>query len=244
MDEALYHAFFHQEEEHWWFAARTAIVREVLRVYGNLSPGETLLDIGCGTGAMLKALASTYRVIGIDTSNLAVKYSRARGLHDVYQMKVHEFPRDEFKVKTALLLDVIEHVQDDVDILRQARNVIEPDGRVVVTVPAHMWLWSGHDVVNQHYRRYSKASLQQALARAGLTPVKLTFFNTLLFPAVVAAKILSRARGGRRPHVTADERIAPGNMIVKAIFESEKYLIPRMTLPTGVSLLAVARPMA
>jgi len=107
-----------------------------------------------------------------------------------------------------------------------------------------MWLWSGHDVVNQHYRRYSKASLQQALARPGLTPVKLTFFNTLLFPAVVAAKILSRARSGRRPHVTADERLAPGNMIVKAIFESEKYLIPRMTLPTGVSLLAVARPMA
>jgi len=83
-----------------------------------------------------------------------------------------------------------------------------------------------------------------AEADSRVVGVKLTFFNTLLFPAVVAAKVLSRTRGARRPHVTADERLAPGNVIAKAIVESEKYLIPRMTLPTGVSLLAVARPIA
>ena len=147
-------------------------------------------------------------------------------------------------MKTALLLDVIEHVEDDVDILKEACNIVGPTGRVIVTVPAHMWLWSGHDVVNHHYRRYSKASLERVLTRAGLTPVKVTFFNTLLFPAVVAAKILSMARGAQKPHVAAADRLTPGNSIAKAIFEAEKYLIPRMTLPTGVSLLAVARPTA
>jgi 2-polyprenyl-3-methyl-5-hydroxy-6-metoxy-1,4-benzoquinol methylase len=242
MDESLYHLFYEQEEHHWWFAARSEIVREIIGRYGNVRSGDTVLDIGCGTGAMLKALADDYKVVGLDTSPLAVKYSMQRGCEDVFQMAVEDFPRDRFRVKAALLLDVIEHIEDDVAVLKAAREIVEPDGRVVITVPAHMWMWSAHDVVNHHKRRYSKAGLKVALARAGLEPVKLTFYNMWLFPLLAARKLIDRMLSHDSAHLTDQQPNRAVNTILRNIFASERHLLRAVNLPVGVSLLAVARP--
>jgi SAM-dependent methyltransferase len=242
MDESLYHLFYGQEEHHWWFAARSEIVRGIIGRYGNIRSGDTVLDIGCGTGAMLKALADDYKVVGLDTSPLAVKYSMQRGCEDVFQMPVEDFPKDRFRVKAALLLDVIEHIEDDVAVLKAAREIVEPDGRVIITVPAHMWMWSAHDVVNHHKRRYSKAGLKVALARAGLEPVKLTFYNTWLFPLLAARKLIDRMLSHDSAHLTDQQPNRAVNTILRNIFASEKYLLRAVNLPVGVSLLAVARP--
>jgi SAM-dependent methyltransferase len=242
MDESLYHKFYQQEEDHWWFAARSAIVQRIIRSYGNVQPGETVLDIGCGTGAILKALSATYDVVGLDTSPLAIEYSRKRGLTNMLQMPVHEFPKERFNVRTAILLDVIEHIDDDVAVLAAARRIVEPEGRVIVTVPAHMWLWNAHDVVNQHKRRYSKASLKAAIDRAGLDTVRITFYNTLLFPMVAAKKLMDRARSATVSHVSDTLPNPALNSVLKTIFASERYLLPSINLPFGISLLAVAKP--
>ncbi|MBC8145306.1 MAG: class I SAM-dependent methyltransferase [bacterium] len=187
MDESVYHLHYEQEEKHWWFAARSIIVRRIIEKYGNLRPGDTILDIGCGTGAILKELSRTYSVVGIDMSPLAVQYSKKRGLKDVFEMPVEDFPTDKYNVKAALLLDVIEHIDDDLAVLKRAREIVGRDGRVIVTVPAYMWMWSAHDVLHHHKRRYSKRQLRDVLDQAGLEPVKFTYYNTLLFP-VGAAK--------------------------------------------------------
>ncbi len=258
MDDALYRLFYEHEEAHWWFRARREIVLAALEQHGNLSAGDTVLDIGCGTGANAKALAEKYRVVAMDTSPLAVAYAKKRGLTDVLLGTLDTFPRDQFDVHAALLLDVIEHIDDDVAVLAQAREIVGPGGRVVVTVPAYMWLWGGHDVVTHHKRRYDQGSLTRAFAAAGLEPVKLTYFNTFLFPLIAAARLASRGvaglrAGGRQARASSstDADIArtatappkPVNELLRRVFSAEKSIVASSTFPFGVSLLAVARPL-
>jgi len=242
MDESLYHLHFQQEESHWWFAARTQIVLRVIERYGNLKPGDTILDIGCGTGAIMKELSKTYNMVGIDMSPLAVEYSKKRGLKNVFLMPAEEFPKDKFDVKAVTLLDVIEHIDDDVSVLKTARDIVGPDGRVIVTVPAHMWMWSAHDLANHHKRRYSPSTLRAALEAAGLEPVKFTYYNTFLFPLAAAKKFVDRNKNVNEATGEVDQPSPLVNSVFRTVFEAEKHFVPSLNLPFGVSLMAVAKP--
>lgn len=241
MEEALYHLHYQQEESHWWFAARSMIVRRVIDKLGHLKPGDTILDVGCGTGAILAQLARTYRVIGIDLSPLAVEYSRKRGLTEIFQMPVQAFPKDTYSVRAATLLDVIEHIEDDVDVLKSVADLVGQDGRVIITVPAHMWMWGSHDVANHHVRRYSKRTLRESLDKAGLEPVLMTYYNSILFPLGVIRKWLDRKITVEN---VSQNLTQPGpllNGLLKTIFAFERFLVTWLPLPFGISLLVVAR---
>lgn len=242
MDESLYHLHYQQEESHWWFAARTQIVLRIIERYGNLKPGDTILDIGCGTGAIMKELSKKYNMVGIDMSPLAVEYSKKRGLKDVFLMPAEEFPKEKFDVKAVTLLDVIEHIDDDVSVLKTARDIVGKEGRVIVTVPAHQWMWSAHDQANHHKRRYTKAMLRASLEAAGLEPVKFTYYNTLLFPLAAVKKFIDRGKNVDEATNEVDQPSPLVNTLFKAIFASEKHFVPAMNLPYGVSLLTVAKP--
>lgn len=241
MDESLYHLHYTQEESHWWFAARAEIVQRIIERYGGLAPGDTILDIGCGTGAILKKLSARYRTVGIDMSPLAIEYSKKRGLTEVFVMTAEEFPRDRYDVKAVIMLDVIEHIDDDIAVLETARDIIGDTGRIIITVPAYMWLWSSHDLVNHHKRRYTRKTLRAALAKAGLEPLKMSYYNTLLFPLAVVKKLLSRSRTIDRASAAVDQPSKLVNTIFKAIFSLERFIVPSINLPWGVSLVTVAR---
>jgi 2-polyprenyl-3-methyl-5-hydroxy-6-metoxy-1,4-benzoquinol methylase len=241
MDESVYHLHYQREESHWWFAARSTILREIIRRFGNVSPGDTILDIGCGTGALMKALSSTYNMVGIDMSPLAVQYSRQRGLNAL-EMRVQDFPRDKYNVRAALLLDVIEHIDEDIEVLKNAAEIVRPDGRVIVTVPAYMWMWSAHDVLNHHKRRYTATTLRHALESAGLEVVKLTYYNTLLFPLAAIKKFLDRGKSIESASKSLEQPSSVINTLFRMIFAAERHVIQSMRMPFGVSILAIARP--
>jgi 2-polyprenyl-3-methyl-5-hydroxy-6-metoxy-1,4-benzoquinol methylase len=246
MDAQLHNASGRLEATHWWYQGRRDIVRAVLSRQLEPNPARRILDVGCGTGAMLPMLREFGLVEGMELSPLALKYCRERVGDSVV---LHEgglpdgLPRQKYDVLTAF--DVLEHLQDPVTALVAMRGALGSDGTVVCTVPAYEFLWSHHDDLNEHERRYTRPLLRQHLEKAGFQVLYVSHYNTLLMPPVVAARLLERVRGeSARKTGGADLQETPrwANALLHAIFASERWLLPRMRLPFGISIIAVAKP--
>jgi SAM-dependent methyltransferase len=231
------------DERHWWYRGRRRVVRaELDRLLG---PGDArrVLDAGCGSGRNLDVLRDYGVAVGVDASHDAVAVARARGHEDVHEATVEElpFPDSEFDLVTCL--DVLEHTPDDRRTLRELRRVTRPGGLALVTVPAYPVLWSAHDVVNGHHRRYRRATLHAAAREAGWDLVADTHFNGAVLPAAVVVRLWGRLRrraAGGRSELT----ITPARLdgLLEVPLRLEATLVGRgARLPAGLSLMAVYR---
>ncbi|HOF88872.1 MAG TPA: class I SAM-dependent methyltransferase [Armatimonadota bacterium] len=239
MDAALFDEMYRLETTHWWFTARRAILLRLLRRYLPPAAERRIVDLGCGTGAFLDALASLGDAVGVDSAPEAVAYSARRGVSVRPGALPDHLPLSPDSADLVTLLDVLEHLEDDAAGLRAAARLLRPGGLLLCTVPAFEWLWSGHDTLHAHRRRYTRAGLRALLVDAGLAPVRVSYFNTWLLPAIAGVRLL---RGGRRaaPRSDAQPVAAPYNALLRAVFASEGWLLPRCDLPIGVSLVALA----
>jgi SAM-dependent methyltransferase len=245
MDLSMYREFAEvHEDRHWWFVGRRHIVRSLLQSLLDGRTDRTILEIGCGTGGMLPILSEFGRVTGIDPSEDAIRYSKQRHGSHAELWRV-DFPRDlppGDRYDVVALFDVLEHLDDDALALRRAASLLTPGGLLVVTVPAHRFLWSPHDVINHHRRRYARRELHSRIRESGLRLVRLSYYNMFLFPLVLLARLLRRPVSGA-PEGRSDFKTTPGpiNASLAALFGSERFLLSHVDLPFGVSLLAVAR---
>ena len=120
--------------------------------------------------------------------------------------------------------------------------MLRPGGILVLTVPALPWLWSSHDDVNHHFRRYMRRTLERSVRSAGLKPLRTSYYNALLLPLAIARKFLHRLNGGGEHHLEdLPDRL---NGTLRAILSLEGRVIRRRNLPLGASLIATARPVA
>ena len=138
------------------------------------------------------------------------------------------------------VLDVVEHIEDDVAALAAMAKCLKPGGKILIAVPAHQWMWSAHDTVNHHHRRYSKKTLVAAIEMAGLRPVKLGYFNSLLFPLAAAARVAGRLTG--RDDSDDSPPPKPINALFERIFRLERHLVGRVPMTPGVSIVTLAVP--
>jgi SAM-dependent methyltransferase len=240
MEATFYQTVYEIEKVHWWCVARQQIVEDVIDRHLQLPPRARVLDVGCGSGAVLEALSARFEAYGTDTSQLAINLSHKRGLTNAFHCTLATFPRAELRFDLTTLLDVIEHVDDDLAMLRDAHHYLKPGGWALVTVPAYQVLWGPHDVVNHHKRRYTRAGLRRVLRAAGLEVRLLSYFNTILFPAALVAWAGEKLVGVRSDP-RADVPSAPLNTLLTTVFSMEKYVLRRLTLPYGLSLIALAR---
>jgi SAM-dependent methyltransferase len=231
-------------QTHWWFEGRRAVLREVMRRHLGSRRGLTLLDVGAGTFTNLPMLEEFGTVVGLESSAQAIEIARRQhgdGLQVIQGELPDGLPTDRtFDVITAI--DVLEHLAQPVESLERMREVLKPGGWLFVTVPAWQFLWSAHDDTNRHFRRYTPHQLREHLTSGGFQLEWWSGYNALLFPAVAAVRLGQRAlniepRGGS----DLDEVKEPLNSLLKALFSSERFVVPRVTLPFGVSLCAVAR---
>ena len=242
MDPSLFTTFATVERSHWWFTARREIVLSVAERF--VPDGAAILDVGCGTGYFLEGAQLRYDAWGVDPSPVAVELCRARGLDRVVQGSAYDLAAvADHRFAALFFLDVIEHLDDDARALREGVRVLAPGGVVVVTVPAFMFLWSEHDVVNQHRRRYRRPQLAALLGAAGLAVERLTYFNFYLFPLATADRLAS-PRAHRRVEAELTVPRPWVNRLMGETFRSERHRVAdpaRNAFPFGLSLLAVGR---
>lgn len=248
MREDFYGDYFWLEDTHWWFYGRRQIVRTLLDRHLAEPPHGTprrILDVGCGTGSNLIALASYGEVEGIDSDEEAVRLCRRRGLVHVRRLSPPPLPHEDGALDLVTALDVLEHIDDDGAMLREVFRVLRPGGLFLATVPAYRFLWGLQDEVSHHRRRYRAGALGERVAAAGLSVRRLTYFNTILFGPIAAVRITRRLRsGGSSSRYMSDFHMTTGrlaNRVLSTVFSAEAGIIVRRDLPFGVSLLVLAQ---
>jgi SAM-dependent methyltransferase len=241
MDRIVYDRMAAHDSTHWWYRARRDILADYIDRYADLPKDAKILEIGCGTGHNLPMLAAFGEVDAIEIDPAAREIASQRLGKPVGAAPLPELTGvAPGSYDMIAVLDVVEHVEQDVAALKAMAERLKPGGKILITVPAHQWMWSAHDVVNHHKRRYSKATLTAALRQAGLGWKKLGYFNSLLFPAAVAARIAGKLRG--KDDSDDSPPAKPLNTAFEAIFRLERGLLGRVPLPPGLSLILLAEP--
>ncbi len=242
MDEQYRTQYHELEERHYWFRGRRdAILRRV----AGLPKDSRILDVGCSSGILLEKLREQgyEHLYGIDISEESIAIARERGLQNVFVMDATrmDFPSGTFDV--LISSDSLEHIEDDAAVAREFFRLLRPGGRLVLYVPAHEFLWSGHDVVNHHFRRYSRGRLKKLIEGAGLTAEQAGYWNATLFlPALLKRGLWDRLTGAADRGVPdSDLELPPAavNRLLTRLLELEN----RWGLPglPGLSAFVVAR---
>lgn len=243
MERALYSEIQMCEDTHWWYVARRRILNKVLKGICKDRIGSTILEAGCGSGGNLEMLSSFGTVHAMEMDDESREIANRRKICQVKKGSLPDEIPYEGGFDLICLLDVLEHIEDDLATLKTLSSQLTPGGHLLVTVPAYQFLWSQHDVINHHKRRYTKSALRKLVSESGLRSVYTTYFNFFLFAMILTTRMFHKLF--RRK--TASDLKLPSRAINHAltrIFGSERYLVPWIALPVGVSILLVAQKVA
>lgn len=226
---------FETEQTYWWHVAKRRLVTSFI------PKGQKILDIGCGTGAMMLDLTKNGDFVsGVDGSPESLKFSKSRGLKKVsqadFEKKLSE-KNSHFDIVTCL--DVLEHISNDDQLLREFHRILKPGGKVYLTVPAYQALWTYWDVMLGHKRRYRKSNLVAKIEKNGFTVVWSSYFYSFLLPVALVFRILKNT--SRRQ--TSDFVKLPDiiNNALLLLCQLERKVLNVITLPFGLSIIIIAQ---
>ncbi|MDQ3471107.1 MAG: class I SAM-dependent methyltransferase [Pseudomonadota bacterium] len=239
MERVVYSHMADLDQRHWWYLGRRRVLASLIDRLARPPAGGRILEVGCGTGhnlAMLRQFAEV-DAVELDESVRAIAESRLG--RQVMSDRLPELTGvADRNYDLIAALDVIEHISDDTAALQAIARKLRPGGKLVITVPAHPWMWSAHDVINHHKRRYSKAGLATLVDDSPLRLEAIGYLNSLLFPLAVAQRLASKL--ARKEDSRLGIPPGPINALLTAVFAAERHAIGRLPLPPGLSLFAVA----
>ena len=213
------------ENNHPWFVARSELFLRLLPTSKNTS----ILDFGCGSGKFLKELKS----LGYDNlDGVEVAPRWHCGIGKPRTSKNHaKDPEKEYDI--ILMMDVLEHIEDDLSCLNEMRRHLKTGGLIILSVPAYELLWSEHDDANMHYRRYNRKRLRGVLQSAEFKINYITHWNMILLPLIALSRLINK-------NTHAETRLGSNwvSRLILTILRFENRLLKLFNLPFGLSIIA------
>ncbi len=250
MDKKYYEEYYHLERNHWFFTARLNILESQIKKHISRNPGKVLniLNIGVATGATSQMLDKYGTVTSLEYDKDCCQLLEEKTGIKALNASILELPFEENSFDLICCFDVIEHIEDDQTGVNEMLRVCRENGHVFVTVPAFMFLWSHHDEINHHFRRYTRKNLLKLFETLPLKVVFNSYFNFFLFfPIALFRLTISKLLAKKQSDSTGSDFEIMGksgmiNSIFYKIFNVENPILKSgLSLPVGVSLMAIVK---
>ena len=244
MKKEEYVTMYETEEEHWWFKGKRKIVFSQLEKHLHSKKNLKILDIGCGTGMMMKNFQRYGKVNGIDIETTALNFCHKRGLTNIAQADIESLPFRNNNFDVVSIFDVLYHkgIKNDVKALKEIFRTLKASGIIILTDSADMKLWSRHDIAAHARERYTLATLSSRMKTAGFKILKMSYFNTILYPLVFIVRKLDNMSNKNKPVKSNIKKTNPIlNSILYLILAFEGFLLKFLNFPFGVSIFVIAK---
>lgn len=241
MEIATYEELFELEDRYWWFIAKRDLILSLIDSAVKEAP-RVVLEVGCGTGGLLQQLSNRYRAaFGLDISYKALSCCADRGLRpSLVQGNAAELPFKGGTFDLVVASELLEHALDDSGLVKECNRVLKQKGVLIVTVPALPFLWSDHDIVYGHQRRYGRKQIEQLIGDFGYKILRISHSNCFILPVAAMVKIFKRSMPGKARRSDFFRVPAWFNRLLISLYRIETKIICRKGLPVGVSLVVVA----
>lgn len=243
MDRKYYSQYYDLERSNWWFVARSSLIRHCLGMHTTPNTGNKILNIGVATGATSDMLKKFGAVVSSEYDPETCKFLKEVLKMEVVEASVTELPFEDNEFDLVCAFDVIEHVENHQLALQEMKRVCKKDGYVAITVPSDKKLWSPHDVINHHFRRYELEELEYLVSSQQLQIMYISGFNSILYLPIRCVRFFKNIFQNKEVPASDFDSVLPEfiNKLLFKIFSFEKIWLGKKKITFGVSLICICK---